>query len=160
MALIALEDKVISIEGKELSTYGTPVPNRSDDINLSPEMLRETSYTIEELTAIVNDNEYKLLPDQRIAYIHVYTTIIDRVYSNRGGLFFLDVPGGTDKNFVTSLILAKLRQQKRIALAVASSGIATTLLSGGRTAHSAFKLPLNFATNDTPVYNISKDSQT
>ncbi|GBP42567.1 ATP-dependent DNA helicase pif1 [Eumeta japonica] len=45
-----------------------------------------------------------------------------------------------------------------IALALASSGIAATLLDGGRTAHSALKLPLNLNTIDTPTCNISRSS--
>ena len=39
---------------------------------------------------------------------------------------------------------------------MASSGIAATLLEGGRTAHSAFKLPLDLARIQDPVCNISK----
>lgn len=44
---------------------------------------------------------------------------------------------------MTKLLPAKERQQKRIALAVASPGIAATLLPGARMAHSTFKLPFN-----------------
>ena len=54
------------------------------------------------------------------------------------------------------MLLAKFRQLKKIALAVASSRIASTLLRGGRTAHSAFKLPLKVAHGDHPVCDISK----
>ena len=43
-------------------------------------------------------------------------------------------------------------------MAVASSGIAATLLDGGRTAHSAFKLPLNIQNNPDAVCNIKKQS--
>ncbi|KAF2879973.1 hypothetical protein ILUMI_26198 [Ignelater luminosus] len=48
--------------------------------------------------------------------------------------------------------------QSQIALAVASSGIAATLLEGGRTAHSALKLPLNLQTIEEPTCNITKTS--
>ncbi|GBP83811.1 hypothetical protein EVAR_56994_1 [Eumeta japonica] len=65
------------------------------------------------------------------------------VSNNAGGLYFLDAPGGTGKTFVVSLILATIRSEQNIALALASSGIAATLLEGGRTAHSALKLTLN-----------------
>ena len=34
----------------------------------------------------------------------------------------------------------------------------TTLLEGGRTAHSALKSPLNIQSNETPICNISKNS--
>ncbi|GFT86610.1 ATP-dependent DNA helicase pif1 [Trichonephila clavipes] len=80
--------------------------------------------------------------------------INDRV----GGTFFLDAPGGTGKTFLIRLIMATVRSKNDIALALASSGIAATLLPGGRTAHSALKLPLNIQTINTPTCNISKTS--
>ncbi len=51
-------------------------------------------------------------------------------------LFFVDGPGGTGKTFLYNLILGRVRCERRIALVVASSGIAALLLDGGRTAHS------------------------
>lgn len=58
----------------------------------------------------------------------VYETLMQAVDNNTGGLFFLDAPGGTGKTFVISLILATIRSRCDIALALASSGIAATLL--------------------------------
>jgi hypothetical protein len=45
--------------------------------------------------------------------------------------------------------LARVRSQGRIALAVASSGIAATLLDGGTTAHSRFKIPIEIESDST-----------
>ncbi|XP_044598377.1 uncharacterized protein LOC123274709 [Cotesia glomerata] len=78
--------------------------------------------------------------------------------AGQGGFFFLDAPGGTGKTFVISLILAEIRSNNGIALAVASSGIAATLLDRGRTAHLVFKLPLNIQNNPDAVCNIKKQS--
>ncbi|XP_052756253.1 ATP-dependent DNA helicase pif1-like [Galleria mellonella] len=75
-----------------------------------------------------------------------------------GGLYFLDAPGGTGKTFLMSLVLATVRARSNITVAVASSGIAATLLEGCRTAHSAFKLPLNLQTIKEPTCNIAKHS--
>ncbi|GFX22687.1 uncharacterized protein TNCV_2994221 [Trichonephila clavipes] len=69
-----------------------------------------------------------------------------------------DAPGGTGKTFLLSLILATIRSQNNIAVAIASSGIAATLLDGGRTTHSALKLPLNLQNTEAPTCNISKNS--
>jgi len=69
----------------------------------------------------------------------------------------LNAPGGTGKTFLISLIIAKIRSNNGIALAVASSGFAATLLDGGRTAHSAFKLPLNIQNNSDAVCNIKNN---
>ncbi|XP_071704021.1 uncharacterized protein [Rutidosis leptorrhynchoides] len=71
------------------------------------------------------------------------------VTEKKGGLFFLYGPGGTGKTFVYNTILTKLRSEKMIVLAVASSGIASLLLPGGRTAHSRFVIPLELMENST-----------
>ena len=152
-ALTLLEDKVLQLGGKQLTEYGLPAPVREQH-GLAQEILRETSYNIEELTTFVTQNEPMLQPEQE----HAYQSIIGMVSQKKGGLFFLDAPGGTGKTFLINLLLAKVRQNKCIALAVASSGIAATLLTGGRTAHSTFKLPLDLVTTEDPVCNISKGS--
>ena len=83
---------------------------------------------------------------------------MDKVRNQHSGVIFLDAPGGTGKTFLTNLILAEIRSQGGIALAMASSGIAATLLNGGRTAHAALKLPLNIARREFPACNIRKQS--
>lgn len=56
------------------------------------------------------------------------------------------------------MLLSKVRSDCGIALAVASSGIAATLLEGGKTAHATFKLPFNLIHNEAPMCSISKQS--
>ena len=90
----------------------------------------------------------KLNDDQRLAA----DTIVNAVQDNEfelGELFFLDGPGGTGKTFVQNTVMAKLRSQGHIVLAVASSGIAATLLDGGQTAHARFKIPLDTDSQST-----------
>lgn len=73
-------------------------------------------------------------------------------------IFFLDGPGGTGKTFVQNTVMARLRSgEQRIVFAVASSGIAATLLDGGHTAHSRFKIPLDSDTSS--LCNIKKGSR-
>ncbi|KAL3848720.1 hypothetical protein ACJIZ3_010602 [Penstemon smallii] len=85
-----------------------------------------------------------------------FKIIIERVNHKKAGLFFLDGPGGTGKTFLYRALLANVRSAGGIALAVASSGVAASLLPGGRTAHSRFKLPLHH--EDKPMGKISKQS--
>ncbi|GBO99141.1 ATP-dependent DNA helicase pif1 [Eumeta japonica] len=108
---------------------------------------------LSDFDAQVSETEPRLLPEQK----EIYDKISQRVELGEGGLFFLDAPGGTGKTFLLNLLLAKIRKDRNVALAVASSGIAATLLSGGRTA-LGFKLPLNLASEETPMCNISKSS--
>ena len=67
---------------------------------------------------------------------------------------------GPVRLFLLNLILAKIRSKQHIALAVASSGIAATLISSGKTAHSTFKLPLDLTNDDETQCNVSKNSPT
>lgn len=46
------------------------------------------------------------------------------VTNQSGGLYFLNIPSGTEKTFLISLILAKIRSNGHIALALASFDIA------------------------------------
>ncbi|OWZ12881.1 Helitron helicase [Phytophthora megakarya] len=64
---------------------------------------------------------------------------------------------GTGKSFLLEPLLAKVRLEGGVAIAVASSGIAATLLTGGRTAHSMFRIPLK--PNEHSTYGISKQIQ-
>jgi ATP-dependent DNA helicase PIF1 len=60
---------------------------------------------------------------------------MDAVEQQKGGVFFLHGYGGTGKTYMWRTLASYLRSQKKIVLTVASSGIASLLLSGGRTAH-------------------------
>nr|KAJ0189880.1 hypothetical protein LSAT_V11C800411830 [Lactuca sativa] len=51
--------------------------------------------------------------------------------------------GGTRKTFVWKTLSIAIRSKGEIVINVASSGIVTLLLSGGRTTHSRFHLPIN-----------------
>ncbi|CAF2129886.1 unnamed protein product [Rotaria magnacalcarata] len=121
-ALIIIERKVLEMGGKELEKLELPTPQRNSGDRLNSTMLRETSYDVKELDAYITANEPLLVPDQRAAYNAISTQIEKKT-------------GGTGKTFVINLLLAKIRHQSKIAIAVASSGIAATLLNGGRTAH-------------------------
>lgn len=66
-----------------------------------------------------------------------------------GGMFFLHGHGGTGKTFIWRTLTCALRSQGHIVLTVASSGIASLLLPGGKTAHSKFVIPIPTLQNST-----------
>jgi Rad3-related DNA helicase len=76
--------------------------------------------------------------EQQVAY----NEIISTVDSDHGGLFFVDGPGGTGKTYLYRALLATIHSQNKIAVATATSGVAASIMPGGRTAHSRFKIPL------------------
>ena len=152
LALNDLQDKVISMGGRQLSEYGLPQPQTVDNNRFARVYHREIDYYQGEQRAYVEHNVLLLTADQR----DVYDCFCSMIDSNEGGMLFLDAPGGTGKTFLINLILTKLRLEGKIALATASSGIAATLLTGGRTLHSTFKVPLDLHAMDVPICSIKK----
>ncbi|CAF4836778.1 unnamed protein product [Pieris macdunnoughi] len=153
-ALILIEDMCLMLTNKLLTQIGMIAPNRPMHDPFDQELRREAQYDSETLREMV-DRTVPLLNQQQK---YAYDTLMKVVNDGTGGFYFLDAPGGTGKTFLLSLILATIRSQNGIALALASSGIAATLLEGGRTAHSALKLPLNLQINETPTCNLSRNS--
>ena len=152
LALDDLQDKVFSMGGRELSEYGLPQPQTVDNDRFARVYRREIDYDQAEQQAFVEQNVPLLTADQR----QVYDCFCSMIDGDEGGMLFLDAPGGTGKTFLINLILAKLRLEGKIALATASSGIAATLLTVGRTLHSTFKIPLDLYTMDIPLCSIKK----
>ena len=152
LALNDIQDKVLSMGGRELSEFGLPQPQAVDNDRFARVYHREIDYNQGEQQAYVEHNLPMLTADQR----EVYDCFFSMIDGNEGGMLFLDAPGGTGKTFLINLILAKLRSEGNIALATASSGIAATLLTGGRTLHSTFKIPLDLYAMDIPICSIKK----
>ncbi|XP_022854652.1 uncharacterized protein LOC111375962 [Olea europaea var. sylvestris] len=80
----------------------------------------------------------QLNKDQRFAY----DIVMEKIKNESSGTFFINGPGGIGKTFLYKALLISVRSQNFIALATVSSGVAASLLPGGRTAHSRFKIPL------------------
>lgn len=87
---------------------------------------------------------------------NIYNKIMHAVEGNNGGIYFVYGYGGTGKTFLWKTLSNSLRSKGKIVLNVASSGIASLLLSGGRTAHSRFLIPINV--NEDSFCSIQQNS--
>ncbi|RYQ88820.1 hypothetical protein Ahy_B09g095793 isoform B [Arachis hypogaea] len=147
-------EKLLQNNGKSLRNYaGMPVPNNSLVSQFSNLMLlRELQYDIVSLTREHDANILKLNEEQRV----IYDKIIDCVSNKRHGFFFVYGFGGIGKTFLYRVLSARLQSEKKIVINVASSGIASLLLPGGKTVHSMFNIPVELI-EDT-VCRIKKDS--
>jgi tRNA(Met) C34 N-acetyltransferase TmcA len=81
------------------------------------ELRREQSYDTRDLLPYVQSHSLTLTREQKV----VYELIMKHVSDKFGGIFFLDAPRGTGKTFLLKLILAAIRSNNDIALALASS---------------------------------------
>ena len=149
--LVLIHQLVMEMSGKTLEHYGLMIPvlpNQIDNVDCA----RYTNYSRQEQEAFVSQHEPQLTLDQQ----QVYNMFLSNVDNANHLLLFLDAPGGTGKTFLLNLILAKIRSSGHVALATASSGIAATLLNGGRTLHSTFKIPLDVHMKDMATCAIKK----
>ncbi|ONL98425.1 hypothetical protein ZEAMMB73_Zm00001d029311 [Zea mays] len=139
--------------GKDIKTFPLPaiIDIYDDSHGTDREIYEEES--IEPTTEDVAMKE-TLNEEQRSAY----DKILSVVDTNNGGVFFMDGPGGTGKTYLYKALLAALRSQDKIAVATATSGVATSILPGGRTVHSRFKIPLTI--DDGVVCSFTKQSGT
>ena len=85
--------------------------------------------------------------DQR----HAFDTITASIGNGYQGskISNINAPGGCGKTYLLNGILAHLRGMGHKCIAAASSGIAATLLNGGRTAHSFFGIPIPISNTST-----------
>ncbi|XP_038711761.1 uncharacterized protein LOC120005955 [Tripterygium wilfordii] len=140
--------------GSSLNEPGLPEPQTAQIQEMANTMLNEElSHNTEEL----RNKSITYLGTMNVGQKNVYNAVLEAVYKQQGGLFFIYGHGGTGKTFVYNAIIAKLRSEGKIVLAVASSGIASLLLPGGRTAHSRFKIPIDI--NDESTCHIKKGTQ-
>jgi ATP-dependent DNA helicase PIF1 len=152
MVLIDIRNIMQSM-GKDKRTFPLPaIIDRYDDSHgTDREIYGEESFepTGEDVAMKETLNE-----EQR----STYDKILSVVDTNNGGVFFVDGPGGTRKTYMYKALLAALHSQDKIAVAIATSGVVASILPGGRTAHSRFKIPLTI--DDGAVCSFMKQSGT
>ncbi|CAN0897216.1 ATP-dependent DNA helicase PIF1 [Linum grandiflorum] len=123
-----------------LAQFHLPQPiSHSTECSMDDLLVQQLQYAPATERIAYTSSHNALNAQQRLAHDAVLASLT----TNKGQLYFLYGHGGTGKTFLYNCIIAKVRSMGQIALVVASSGIAATLLPGGVTAHSRFKIPLD-----------------
>ena len=110
--------------------------NRTGEIN---RILRKYDKDVEKQK--YNANVRRLNNEQRILINTVVAQLnsVDAQTNPENKAIFVDAPAGTGKTFCFQTLLTYVRSRGEIAVAVAGSGIAGTLLEGGTTFHARMK---------------------
>ncbi|XP_027180792.1 uncharacterized protein LOC113779417 [Coffea eugenioides] len=103
---------------------------------------KNTRDTIAETRISVPEHDLLAIKQLNADQKKAFDIIMNAVFLHKKGIFFIDGPGGTGKTFLYRALLAETRSKGYIALATASCGVAASILPGGRTAHSRFKIPI------------------
>ena len=112
MVLIDIRNMLQSM-GKDIRSFPLlDIDHSYDDANHIPrEIFEKASVEQNPEDVLLCDS---LNAEQRSAYDEIMAT----VYSKQGGLFFVDGPDGTGKTFLYRALLAKLRSQDKLAMAI------------------------------------------
>ncbi|XP_024963960.1 uncharacterized protein LOC112504257 [Cynara cardunculus var. scolymus] len=150
---LVLTDILVFLQsmGKSLDDFDLPMVDANS--NFQSGEFREVE---EECSIVVEDEHLRPRDSLNFDQKYAYDEIMRHVDEDCPGVFFIDGPGGTEKNFLYKALLANIRSRGLIALATTSLGVATNNMPGGRTAHSRFKIPLNLDNNS--MCNIRKQS--
>ncbi len=155
-ALKEVQNKLLEINPRfDLDQFGLKKPS-GGLINL-PEPVQEVKYDNEGLRSIVTNTTRSFDEEQQRVFNYIIEEILPRASvddpyapiirqpeftSRKCRGFSLDAPGATGKAFTIRAIQTLLKLRTRTTIAVATSAVAVSLLDEGRTAHSAFKIPI------------------
>ncbi|GBL72555.1 hypothetical protein AVEN_127828-1 [Araneus ventricosus] len=142
---LAEMNQLLNFYGLCLKKINLPHTNFPSQLNLSTiDVVKEESEG-RQILEIMNEQKF------------VVQKVLSVVYENKAPkLFFLDGPAGTKKTFVYSTLIHIIIGKGDQVTSVVSTGIAATLLDGGRTAHSVFKIPLML--DATSTCNVKSNS--
>ncbi|XP_076941014.1 uncharacterized protein LOC143610406 [Bidens hawaiensis] len=140
LTLLEIE-KILLRNNYSLKRFNTmPFPDlESVDSANNRLIIEETSYDRESLQHEFDTLFVSLIDKHR----GVYNEINKAVEKGKGGVFFIYGYEGTGKTFLWKTLASSVRFKGLIVLNVTSSGIASLLLTGGRTTQSWFKIPIN-----------------
>ena len=127
-------DRALGEHGKSLAYYRLPEPSFHS---------REVAVELEKwepqagILAARSANAVATLNKEQH---EIYSEVMDAVANKRPLWAFVDGKAGRGKTFLVNAICNKLRSEGHVVLATASSGSASQLYPGGKTAHSMFKV--------------------
>ena len=139
--------------GKDIKLF--PLPDIDDTYDTASGIPREI---FEEASLAPSADDVALSESLNSEQRAAYDEIMAAIDTDEGGLFFVDGPGGTGKTFLYRALLARVRSENKLAVATATSGVAGSIMPGGRTAHSRFKIPLTI--EDGGLCSFTKQSGT
>ena len=122
--LLLLQDE-LEIMGKSLADYNLPIPEKSRMDIHTPHIIQDEMFEPTIQHQISESKCKHLNTDQKNAFEMIKNAVMYENETQR--LFFLNAPGGYGKTFLIETILSTVRAHGKIALAVASSGIAAEL---------------------------------
>ena len=154
----AYDSVAASLVNKFLLPYGTDITDFG--IHIAAEDLQSTFTSPHFTGSSASDN---IVPDLDLINTlneeqqYVFDIIVQKLQTKVPYVCFVNGAAGTGKTYLYQAILAFCSTNNYLAIPVATSGVAASLLPNGQTAHSKFKLPIDLERRKT--CNVSKQSK-
>lgn len=142
LALLHIQSVLIQ-HNKSCNDYHLPIPVGEHE---------EPSEDPVELLRIAEERIQTLNVAQNQAFNSIKSAVESCDHSS-ANCFFIDGPGGSGKTYLYETLIKYMRGKNVNVYPLATTGIAATLLPGGNTVHSGFKLPLQIT--ETTVCNLT-----
>ena len=145
-------DAILQESGMSCSGLGLPDIDGAQIMEAAPEF----DIALEEMEAVIQ--MAKLNSEQRMLVDSILQDLdeIRDGHPPRNRAYFLEGPGGSGKTMCYNTLISYCRSQGVKVASTSWTGIAATLLRGGRTCHNLFKLPVPIV--DTSVCHVSPTS--
>jgi hypothetical protein len=140
-ALWSIED-ILAAHGRSLSEpdYGMQLPQRPVGMGQAQaSCMRRHVFDVTECISQRDDIVSKFTDEQRLAYDEILKSVRGDSSTN---VFAILASAGSGKTMWVDGLTWSLRASGHIVLNVAASALAATLLPGGSTAHSTFRIPI------------------
>jgi hypothetical protein len=132
-------EHLLTPRGSNLSDFGLPDPGeRINELDIERENF---SPRIDILSHTAHDMISRMNPQQLAAFDVLYTAITSASLAHT--VFYLDGKAGRGKSFVASALCTILRSENRIPIIAGTTALSVTMYERGRTAHSAFGIPVS-----------------
>ena len=122
-------------------------------INTVPSLIREELDF--DVNSLIKETQ-RTIPMITAEQSQVFKSVMQSIERGEQFLYFVDARGGCGKIYLLNALIDAIRCSEQggcVALAMATTGIAATLLHKGRTFHSRTKAPIN--PNENSTLNIS-----
>ena len=127
-------------QGHDMVKFGLPAPTGDMDTIIGNQVIeQELDYDKDFEHEFSESNYCRYNEGQKAVHDKIVTATVDKT----GELIFVAAPGGTGKSYVLNTVMAELRSEGLIVLAMATSGIGSTLLKGGGTVHGKCKVSID-----------------
>lgn len=133
--------RILYVNGTTLSNFNLPEPDEN--------LLIDNEGTVNvENERIEGENLRNSLTETQLnCFNQIMNAVNNDAETDR--LFYLNGQAGAGKTFLYNSLISTLRGENKAVISMAFTGIAATLLKGGRTIHTTLKFPVPFKQNST-----------